>query len=67
MQTEQGPEGRRDEPGSYEIRLTGHLDARWTALFDGLVIRHASDGTTVLSGLIVVAFCGLLLWHVFLE
>ena len=53
MQTEQGPEGRRDEPGSYEIRLTGHLDARWTALFDGLVIGHASDGTTVLSGLIV--------------
>jgi len=41
------------EAGSYEIRLTGHLDARWAGLFDGLVIHHAPDGTTVLSGLIV--------------
>jgi hypothetical protein len=35
---------------AYEIRLTGHLDARWAAGFDGLAMRHEADGTTVLSG-----------------
>jgi hypothetical protein len=39
------PDARR-----YEIRLTGHLDARWAAWFDGLTVGHQSDGTTVLSG-----------------
>jgi len=38
------------EAGCYEIRLTGHLDARWTAWFDGLTIRQESDGTTVIRG-----------------
>jgi hypothetical protein len=38
------------DTGRYEIRLTGHLDARWTAWFDGLTVRHESDGTTVISG-----------------
>jgi len=38
------------EAGRYEIRLTGHLDARWTAWFDGLTVGHQSDGTTVISG-----------------
>ena len=37
----------------YEIRLTGHLDARWTAWFDGLTVSHDADGTTVISGPIV--------------
>ena len=37
-------------PTIYEIRLTGHLDARWAARFDGLAMRHEADGTTVLSG-----------------
>jgi len=38
------------EAGRYEIRLTGHLDSRWAAWFDGLTIRHESDGTTVIGG-----------------
>ncbi len=46
------PTGDRQEAESYEIRLTGHLDARWVSWFDGLTIRHEADGTTVLSGLI---------------
>ena len=37
-------------PGRYEIRLQGHLDARWAAWFDGLRLAHESDGTTVISG-----------------
>jgi len=38
------------EAGRYEIRLTGHLDPRWTLWFDGLTVRRESDGTTVISG-----------------
>ena len=40
-------------PGRYEIRLKGHLDARWTDWFEGLSLTHASDGTTMLSGPVV--------------
>ncbi len=36
--------------GRYEIRLTGHLDERWGAWFDGMTVSHAGDGTTVISG-----------------
>ena len=37
-------------PGWYEIRLKGHLNARWAAWFDGLSVAHKDDGTTVLAG-----------------
>jgi hypothetical protein len=40
----------RHEPGRYEIRLQGHLDARWVAWFDGLGLCRDSDGTTVIHG-----------------
>ncbi len=36
--------------GRYEIRLRGHLDARWAAWFDGLRLTHEADGTTSLTG-----------------
>ena len=39
--------------GNYEIRLQGQLDARWAATFDGLTLRHESDGTTMLHGPVV--------------
>ena len=38
------------DPTTYEIRLTGHLDSRWAARFDGLAMRLEADGTTVISG-----------------
>ena len=41
------------EPGQYEIRLKGHLDARWADRFEGLSFTHASDGTTILAGPVV--------------
>ena len=41
------------EPGFCEIRLKGHLDARWAGWFDGLSLTRASDGTTRLAGLVV--------------
>jgi hypothetical protein len=34
----------------YEIRIKGHLDARWAAWFDGLAIAREPDGTTVIQG-----------------
>src|ERR687883_371466 len=50
------------EPGRYEIRLKGHLDARWADRFEGLSFTHESDGTTILSGPVVdqAALYGLL-------
>ena len=43
-------EGTGRGASSYEIRLTGHLDERWAAWFDGLSVSHPGDGTTVISG-----------------
>ncbi len=42
-----------DEGGSYEIRVKGHLAARWADWFDGLTLTQESDGTTVLRGSVV--------------
>ena len=41
------------EPGRYEIRLKGRLDARWAAWFDGLRLTHESDDTTVIHGSVI--------------
>ena len=40
----------RHEAGRYEIRLHGHLEARWAAWFDGLSLAYESDRTTIPSG-----------------
>lgn len=53
MSDMQAPTGSRRETGQYEIRLAGHLDQRWAAWFDGLILTHEGDGTTVLHGQIV--------------
>jgi hypothetical protein len=42
--------GRQQNAGWYEIRVRGHLDARWAAWFDGLTLTHGSDGTTIIEG-----------------
>lgn len=39
-----------DGSGLYEIRLKGHLDARWADRFEGLAITLEEDGDTLLSG-----------------
>ena len=41
------------QPGLYEIRLKGQLDARWTAWFDGMTLSHEGDGTTRIHGPVV--------------
>jgi hypothetical protein len=50
MDERRGLTGDRPEGGRYEIRVTGHLNARWASRFDGLALCHEADGTTVLSG-----------------
>jgi hypothetical protein len=46
-----------DKPTSsvqhYEIRLKGHLDARWGNQFEGLTITLEEDGNTLLTGAVV--------------
>jgi hypothetical protein len=37
----------------YEIRVQGHLDQRWSAWFDGLMMTYDSDDNTVLCGPLV--------------
>src|SRR5918912_2607651 len=50
------------QPGCYEIRLKGHLDARWIDQFEPMRFTHTSDGTTILAGSVVdqAALYGLL-------
>ena len=36
----------------YEIRIKGHLDARWAAWFDGMSLTRDQNGTTVIHGAI---------------
>jgi hypothetical protein len=47
------PTGKWQEAGQYEIRVKGHLDARWAAWFDGLTLTHDGDGTTLIHGPVV--------------
>ena len=42
-----------DEPGLYEIRVRGHLDARWAERFGGMTITLAESGETLLTGPVI--------------
>jgi hypothetical protein len=41
------------DPQLYEIRLQGHLDARWADRLEGLTFTLESDGITSLTGVLV--------------
>ena len=45
--------GDRHSPGSYEIRVKGHLDSRWGHWFDGMALTLESEGTTLIQGSVV--------------
>ncbi len=45
--------GGQYEPGSYEIRIKGHLDKRWAARFEGMTLMLQSNGDTLLTGRVV--------------
>ena len=53
MDDTQATTGSWNEAGEYEIRLSGHLDDRWAAWFDGLSLGHEADGTTLIRGPVV--------------
>jgi hypothetical protein len=38
---------------SYEIRLNGHLDDRWSEWFEGLTITLEDNGDTLLTGPVI--------------
>jgi len=44
------PAGPHHTPGRHGIRLTGHLDSRWAAWFDGLSLTNGGGGTTIIQG-----------------
>jgi len=37
----------------YEIRVKEHLDQRWSAWFDGMMITNESNGNAIISGPLV--------------
>ena len=39
-----------DGSGLYEIRIKGHLEARWADRFEGLAITLEENGNTLLAG-----------------
>jgi hypothetical protein len=41
---------KQDPHQCYEIRLKGHLDARWAVRFEGLTITLEEDGDTLITG-----------------
>ena len=43
-------DANQKQPESYELRLKGHLDARWTGWFDGFTITLTDNGETILTG-----------------
>jgi hypothetical protein len=38
------------ETATYEIRVRGHLDDRWSTWFDGMTLVLTDDGSTVIHG-----------------
>jgi len=39
------------KPATYEIRIQGHLDARWARRLGVPSLTHDSDGTTIMRGI----------------
>jgi len=50
MSDKQTLDERHNQQKRYEIRLKGHLEARWVEWFDGLAITLDENGSTLLSG-----------------
>jgi hypothetical protein len=44
---------QQDESVLYEIRVKGHLDDRWADQFEGLTLRRADHGDTLLTGPVI--------------
>jgi hypothetical protein len=53
MSETRAPRQDHYEPGSYEIRIKGHLDGKWAAEFEGLTITLEKDGDTLITGPVI--------------
>jgi hypothetical protein len=53
MRTSDGSARRCGELQRYEIRVQGHLDARWADRLYALTLTREGDGTTTLTGPLV--------------
>ena len=53
MSNKGNPERDPSHPTIYQIRITGHLDRRWTDWFGGLTICLEDNGDTLLTGPVV--------------
>lgn len=53
MSTEHIPKTDPSRPTIYQIRITGHLDSRWTDWFDGMTITLEDAGNTLLTGPVI--------------
>ena len=42
-----------DDTETYDIRVQGHLEDRWSAWFDGMEIVTVDDGSTLIRGPVV--------------
>jgi hypothetical protein len=62
MSNSRSSEHDTDQPIVYQIRIRGHLGARWTVWFEGLTITLEEGGDTLLTGEVVdqAALYGLL-------
>ena len=41
---------KKDTTETYEIKIQGHLDTKWSEWFYGMTITHERDGATTLYG-----------------
>jgi len=53
MRNKQTFDEKHSQHQCYEIRLKGHLEARWAEWFECLTIMLEEDGDTLLSGPVV--------------
>jgi len=53
MSDKQTYDEKYNQQQCYEIRLKGHLDARWANRFEGLTITLEEDGNTLLTGPVI--------------
>jgi hypothetical protein len=53
MMIKQDPMREPNSSMTYQIRIKGHLDAKWADWFEGLTITLEDTGETILTGVIV--------------
>ena len=44
------PRSPQHAPGTYQLRVAGHLDDHWATWFSGMVLQREIDGTTTVTG-----------------